>query len=311
MTRSSVSVVVPVFGQGECLEELVAGVRDVLRASAAELEFILVNDGSPAAAWDRIVSIAAGSPDVRGIDLVRNFGQHNALLAGIRASRGAIVVTMDDDLQHPPAEVPRLVEAVEKGADLVYGTPTEDRHAGWRNATSVLGKTLLRTVFGASMAGRISAFRAFRGGLRRVFEDFRSPYVSMDVLLSWGAVRVESVTVRHDARRRGPSQYTFVKLVRHWLNMVFGFSTWPLRVASVTGFAFLLFGGAVLAWVLGRYLVLGGSVPGFPFLACLITIFSGVQLFSLGVIGEYMARLYVRGLDRPPYVVRATVNLGA
>lgn len=307
----SVSVVIPVYGGGECLEELVAGVEAALRANAPELEIVLVNDGSPGPAWERICSLAARSPHVRGIDLVRNFGQHNALLAGIRASKGDVVVTMDDDLQHPPAEIPVLLAAVESGADLVYGTPREARHDLWRNATSVSGKLLLSTVFGAAMARQISAFRAFRGDLRRLFEDFRSPDVSLDVLLSWGAVRVASVPVRHDSRHAGRSQYTLSKLVRHWINMVFGFTTWPLRVASVTGFAFLLFGGGVLVWVLGRYLMLGGSVPGFPFLACLVTIFSGVQLFSLGVIGEYMARLYLRGLDRPPYVVRTTVNLDA
>lgn len=307
----SVSVVIPVFGGGECLEELVAGVEGALSAATADLEVILVNDGSPGPAWERICSLAERTPHVRGIDLVRNFGQHNALLAGIRASKGEVVVTMDDDLQHPPAEIPALLEALDKGADLVYGTPRDDRHTVWRSATSVSGKLLLSTIFGASVARQISAFRAFRGVLRRLFEDFRSPDVSLDVLLSWGAVRIGSVPVRHDARHAGRSQYTLKKLVRHWINMVFGFTTWPLRVASITGFAFLLFGGGVLVWVLGRYLVLGGSVPGFPFLACLVTIFSGVQLFSLGVIGEYMARLYLRGLDRPAYVVRTTVNLGS
>jgi undecaprenyl-phosphate 4-deoxy-4-formamido-L-arabinose transferase len=289
----------------------VAGIGEALRPAIQDLEIVLVNDGSPGPAWERICAIAARAPYVRGIDLVRNFGQHNALLAGIRASKGEVVVTMDDDLQHPPSEIPALLEALEGGADLVYGTPREARHTVFRNATSVSGKVLLSMVFGASMARQISAFRAFRGVLRRLFEDFRSPDVSLDVLLSWGAVRVGSVPVRHDARHAGRSQYTLAKLVRHWVNMVFGFTTWPLRLASVTGFVFLLFGGVVLLWVLGRYLMLGGSVPGFPFLACLITIFSGVQLFSLGVIGEYMARLYLRGLDRPPYVVRTTVNLGA
>ena len=307
----AVSVVIPVFGDGAALDELVAGLEAALTQAGKDFEILLVNDGSPAPAWERIRALASRSPRVRGIDLVRNFGQHNALLAGVRASKGAIVVTMDDDLQHPPAEVPLLVEAVEKGADLVYGTPREDRHTAWRTTTSVVGKRLLATVFGASMAEQISAFRAFRGSLRGLFEHFRSPYVSLDVLLSWGAVRVESVPVRHDPRRSGPSQYTLAKLVRHWLNMVFGFTTWPLRVASVTGVAFLLFGGGVLALVLWRYVLYGGSVPGFPFLACIITIFAGVQLFSLGVIGEYMARLYMRGLDRPPYVVRTMVNFDA
>jgi glycosyltransferase involved in cell wall biosynthesis len=305
-----VSVVVPVFGDGAALRELVARTNAALEKAGEDWEIILVNDGSPGPAWDRIRELASSSPRVRGIDLVRNFGQHNALLAGIRASRGEVIVTMDDDLQHPPEEMPLLIRGVRGGADVVYGTPRELPHEVWRNATSVVGKAIISTVFGASMARQISAFRAFRGALRRVFEEFRSPYVSIDVLLSWGAVRVVSVTVTHMPRSFGRSQYTFRKLLHHWLDMVMGFSTWPLRAASILGFVFLLFGGGVLAWVLGRYLVSGGSVPGFPFLACIITIFSGVQLFSLGVIGEYVARLYARGLDRPPYVIASRVNFG-
>lgn len=305
---NGVSVVVPVYGDGSALADLLTRTDAALRAVPEDWELVFVNDGSVGPAWDRIRELAASSPRVRGIDLVRNFGQHNALLAGIRASRGEIVVTMDDDLQHPPEEMPLLIREVRGGADLVYGTPREGAHKAWRNATSVAGKAILSTVFGASMARQISAFRAFRGSLRRHFEEFRSPYVSIDVLLSWGAVRVRSVSVRHEPRLIGRSQYTFTKLMRHWLDMVVGFSTWPLRFASLLGFLFLIFGGVVLIWVLGRYLVTGGSVPGFPFLACIVTIFSGVQLFTLGVIGEYLARMYVRGLDRPPYVIESRVN---
>lgn len=303
-----ISVVVPVYGDGTALSELAARASTTLGAADEEWELIFVNDGSVGPAWDRIRELAASSSSVRGIDLVRNFGQHNALLAGIRASRGEVIVTMDDDLQHPPEEMLLLIREVREGADLVYGTPREQAHKVWRNATSIAGKAILSTVFGASMARQISAFRAFRGSLRRHFEEFRSPYVSIDVLLSWGAVRVRSVSVRHEPRRVGPSQYTLRKLVGHWLDMVVGFSTWPLRAASLLGFAFLIFGGVVLVWVLSRYLLTGASVPGFPFLACIVTIFSGVQLFSLGVIGEYLARMYVRILDRPPYVIESRVN---
>ena len=305
----AVSIVVPVFGDGTDLQELVVGAREVLSALGNESEFVLVNDGSAGPAWARIRELAAAFPFVKGINLARNFGQHNALLAGVRASKGQVIVTMDDDLQHPPDQLPLLLEALKGGADLVYGTALAQPHERWRNVTSVLGKAILATVFGASIARQISAFRAFRGSLRRLFQDYRCPDVSLDVLLSWGAVRVASVRVRHDARRHGASNYTFRRLLLHWLNMVTGFSTWPLRAASLLGFAFLLFGLGVLAWVLGRYLVLGTSVPGFPFLACIIAIFSGVQLFSLGVIGEYLARLFVRQLDRPPYVIDSTVNL--
>lgn len=307
----AVSVVVPVYGAGEALEELVRRVASTLDGlGAAAWELVFVNDGSAGGTWSRILALAASEPRVRGLDLARNFGQHNALLAGIRVSRGEVIVTIDDDLQHPPEEIPALLAALEAGLDLAYGAPRSPAHSASRNVASVLGKAALSSVFGASLARQVSAFRAFRGDLRPLFARFDSSYVSIDVVLSWGAARIGAVPVRHDPRRHGRTQYTFRKLVLHWLNMVTGFSIWPLRAASLLGFVFIVFAMLVLAWVVGRYLILGGSVPGFPFLASVITLFSGVQLFALGVIGEYVARLHMRTLDRPPYLVVSTVNLG-
>ena len=128
------------------------------------------------------------------------------------------------------------------------------------------------------------------------------------MLLTWGTNRFSIRTVRHDARRVGASGYTFRKLATHAMNMMTGFSTVPLQFASLVGFLFTLFGVGVLAYVLGRYLVQGGSVPGFPFLASIIALFSGAQLFALGIIGEYLARMHFRMMERPSYVVRESLH---
>ena len=143
-----------------------------------------------------------------------------------------------------------------------------------------------------------------RTQIRDAFSMFHNPFVSIDVLLSWGTNRFAVVRVRHDPRRLGVSNYTFRKLMVHALNMMTGFSSWPLRLASLIGFSFTLFGLAVLVFVLGRFLAQGTSVPGFPFIASLIAIFSGAQLVTLGIIGEYLARVYTRTMERPGYVVR-------
>ncbi len=195
-------------------------------------ELILVNDGSPPATWGRIVRLTQAGKSVRGINLQRNFGQHNALLAGIRASRGDVVVTLDDDLQHPPEEIPSLLRVLDEDHDLVYGSPAAPARGLGRRVASVLVKAALRSVLGAELGREISAFRAFRGGLRQVFTDCRSPYVSIDVLLSWATTRVGVVRVRHDPRRQGRSQYTMWRLFSHAMTMVTGFSVWPLRLAS-------------------------------------------------------------------------------
>ncbi len=211
---------------------------------------------------------------------------------------------MDDDLQHPPEEIPKLLEKLTEGHDVVYGTPQKQQHGFWRNIASLVTKLALQSAMGAESARNVSAFRAFRTHVRDAFANYQSPFVAIDVLLTWGIMRFAAVQVCHDPRRLGASNYTFRRLITHALNMTTGFSTLPLRVASFVGFTFTLFGLGILAYVLGRYVVEGGNVPVFPFLASIIAIFSGAQLFALGIIGEYLARMHFRTMDRPPYVIR-------
>jgi hypothetical protein len=166
----------------------------------------------------------------------------------------------------------------------------------------------LQGAMGVATARKVSAFRAFRECLREGFARYEGPYVSIDVLLTWATTRFAAVPTQHAPRLTGQSNYTFRKLVRHAINMITGFSVWPLRLASLIGFGFTLVGACVLVYVVGAYFVLGHSVPGFPFLASVIAVFSGAQLFALGIIGEYLARMHFRMMDRPVYTVRASTS---
>ena len=240
---------------------------------------------------------------------MRNYGQHNALLCGIRVVRYDVVITMDDDLQHPPEEIPKLLAKLAEGYDVVYGTPEHEQHGFGRDFASWISKIALQNVMGAEIARKISAFRAFRAEVAKAFAHYAGAFVSIDVLLTWGTNRFCLTPVRHEPRKEGTSGYTFRKLVTHAMNMMTGFTTLPLQFASMVGFIFTLFGVAILAYVVGRFLWLGGSVPGFPFLASIIALFSGAQLFALGIIGEYLARMHFRMMDRPAYVVREGVGL--
>jgi len=304
----SVSVVVPVHNSAGILRALVARLEPVLRSRGRPYELLLVNDGSRDESWTVVSDLVQAHDWVRGIDLMRNYGQHNALLCGIRAARHAIVVTMDDDLQHPPEEIPALLAALERGEDVVYGAPVREQHGVLRDLASQITKLALAQAMGAPIARQVSAYRAFRTGLRDAFAGYDGYYVSIDVLLTWGTTRFTAIPVEHAPRVDGLSNYTFRKLVTHAMNMMTGFSTFPLQIASLVGFGFTLFGFAVLAWVLGRWLVHGSVVPGFPFLASVIAIFSGAQLFALGIIGEYLARVHFRTMNRPPYAVRTTTR---
>jgi undecaprenyl-phosphate 4-deoxy-4-formamido-L-arabinose transferase len=162
---------------------------------------------------------------------------------------------------------------------------------------------------GAHTARHISAFRAFRAYIRNGFASFEGPYVSIDVLLTWATSRFATVTVEHHARTVGRSHYTIGKLLIHTFNMLTGFTTWPLQLACLLGFMFTFFGVFVFIYVVGRYLLLGWSAPGFPFLASIIAIFAGVQLFTLGIIGEYLARIHFRSMQQPCYVIQSTANI--
>ena len=294
-----ISVVVPVYNGAATLDELVQRIDAVLDGRH---EIVLVNDGSADASWPQIARIASERPHVRGLDLARNFGQHNALLAGIRAARGDVIVTLDDDLQNPPEEIPKLLARLDEGFDVVYGTPNARQYTWWRDTAARLVRLSLRSSMGG-IADSVGPFRALRTSLRDAFATFSGPYVSIDVLLGWTTSRFSSVEVEHLERRSGPSTYSFAKLASLALTMLTGFSTRPLRIASLLGLLSTLLGLIVLVYVLVRLAVEGNPVPGFPFLAAMIAIFSGAQLLTLGIIGEYLGRVHVRTMDRPAYAI--------
>lgn len=300
----SLSVVIPVYNGALSLDELLRELSQTLPTLADQYEVILVNDGSRDNSWQVITQLVQQYDWVHGFDLMRNYGQHNALLCGIRAARYEIIVTMDDDLQHPPSEIHKLLARLDEGYDVVYGTPQKQQHGLWRDLASEMTKIALQSSMGVDVARNVSAFRAFRTRVRDAFVNYQGSYISIDVLLTWGTTRFSALPVRHDERKFGVSNYTLRKLITHALNMITGFSTLPLQFASLIGFMFTVFGILVLIYVIGRYLIEGGIVPGFAFLASIIAIFSGAQLFALGIIGEYLARMHFRMMDRPTYVVR-------
>lgn len=307
---NSLSVVIPVFNAEQSLvmlcEQLIPAIEDIV----SDFEVILIDDGSADRSWEVISELRTGSQHIRGIKLSRNYGQHNALLCGIRAAEFETIITMDDDLQNPVSEIPKLLRKLDEGFDVVYGAPAKQQHGLLRNLASTLTKYALQNVMGADTARNVSAFRAFKTRLREGFDQYSGPFVSIDVLLTWSTAKFTAIKVEHARRELGKSNYTVGKLIAHAFNLITGFSTLPLQLASYTGFLFTLFGVGVLFWVVGRYVIVGVSVPGFAFLASIVSIFSGVQLFALGIFGEYLARIHFRTMDRPPYVIGETCDRG-
>ncbi|MDT8421976.1 MAG: glycosyltransferase [Desulfuromonadales bacterium] len=303
-----ISFVIPVYRSAESLPELHRRIVAVFAKYDGGFEIVFVEDCGGDNSWDVIAQLAEADPRVRGFRMSRNYGQHNALLCGIRQARGEVIVTLDDDLQHPPEEIPKLLAKLQEDTDVVYGPPAKEKHGLLRSLASQITKFALEGAMGAENARNVSALRVFRTRLREAFGDYRSPTVNLDVLLTWGTTKFSVVRVRHEDRRFGESGYSTRQLVRHALNMMTGFSTRPLKLASLTGFGFALFGVLVLVYVLAQWILHGSAVPGFAFLASIIAIFSGAQMMAVGVMGEYLARMHLRTMERPAYVVAAQTS---
>lgn len=302
-----VSVVVPVFNSERSLTELVERTVEVFSQARLSAEIILVDDGSRDSSWLVIKELAALHTGVVGLSASRNYGQHNALLAGIRESRGDVIVTIDDDLEQRPEEIPRLLAALEDSS-LVYGKPAVEVHGFLRNAASKMMKAAMSATLGRDVSRNVSAFRAFHRDMIPAFALSVDPFVNLDVLLSWATTAVAAVDVTMDERAYGTSNYSFRKLLRHALNMITGYSALPLRLVSSFGFGFALLGFGLLAYVAVVALVSGRQVPGFAFIAGAVTLFSGAQLFALGVLGEYLGRMHFRSMGRPPFVIRDRIG---
>jgi len=303
-----VSVVIPVYRSAETLPELSDRLAAVLDALGVSWEVVFVDDGSPDDSWQAILDFRRRRPErVSGVQLMRNFGQHNALMCGLRRARGEVVITMDDDLQHPPEEIPKLLAALrERNDDLVYGAPDDRQHRSWRNAGSRLLTSVFRWLFGLGIG--FTSFRAMRRELAQSVFAYDLNFTFLDGLLAWNTTRISEVTTRHDVRAEGESGYSFGKLLVLSLNMLTNFSLVPLQVVTWLGVA-AAGGGLVLG---SYYLVAALSarivVPGYASIIVAVLTLGGVQLLALGMIGEYLGRVHLNINRKPQFVVRRVVG---
>lgn len=306
-----VSIVVPCYRSAATLRPLVERLGAVLPAASTAYEVVLVVDGSPDGTWEVARELALREPAVRAIRLARNYGQHNALIAGVRAARYDVVVTMDDDLQHLPEEVPTLLAALTDDVDLVYGLPDTEEHGLLRSLASRAVKAGMASTMGVGNARMVSAFRAFRTLLRQGFDLVNGPDVSVDVALSWGTTRVAAVTVQMARRTEGRSGYTVRSLLRHALNMMLGYSTAPLRLVTFAGFLVGAGGIALFVRLLWMYFQGDTTIAGFTTIASMVALFSSAIMIAVGVLGEYVGRIHASGMGRPTYVIRERAQAAA
>lgn len=294
-----VSVVVPVYGGTQALPELCERVGSTLLDS---YEIILVDDNGPANAWPVISKLAADNPRVSGLRLSKNFGQHAATMCGIAHARGEWIITLDDDLEHPPEAIPTMIAAGDAEHPLVYGSFVRRTHAAYRNWSSELMRWTLKRAF-PDLNENYSSCRAIHCSIARQLNNFdlSKPYI--DGMLSWITANAKSVEIHHGERRHGESAYTFKKLMAHAVNIFVTFSPLPLRMATYGGL-----GLASISFLSIIYFVYGkltGAVsnPGYTSLMSVVLFACGIQLVILGVLGEYVGKLMSAAYKRPGYVV--------
>jgi len=301
------SIVIPVYNGASSIEPLVERLHEELKAHY-ELETVLVNDYSPDNSAEVCAALAERHGWVRFIHLARNFGEHNAVMAGLNYCTGDCAVIMDDDFQNPPTEVVKLVEKLQEGYDVAYSYYETKQHHLFRNLGSYFNNAVASVMIKKPWGLYLSSFKAINRFTIDEVIKYQGPYPYIDGLILRATRNYGTQLVQHDPRHEGRSNYTLRKLMRLWLNMFTNFSILPLRVASIAGFVFAVI-GVVLAVVFLIEKLANPELPvGWTSTVVIILIISGVQLFALGMIGEYLGRLFLKDNGSPQFVVRNTKN---
>jgi undecaprenyl-phosphate 4-deoxy-4-formamido-L-arabinose transferase len=306
------SIVVPVYRSAECLERLVSAIGDALIPAGLRHEIILVNDGSPDQSWRVIEELAKNHRSVIGIDLRRNFGQDNALLTGIRHARGESIAIMDDDLQHDPKDLPRLLLALEPGFDVVYADFRKRHHKLWKRVGSWFNGKIAEWVLQKPKQIYLSSYKVMRREVAELICRYSGPEPYIDGLLLQVTARITQLPVEHRPRYAGESTYTLYKSIRVWGRVAFSFSVKPLRLVTALGIAFSGT-GVVLAAAVVLYRLLspesfGASVAGWASLAVAVLFFGGLQMIFFGVLGEYAGRTFLRVNEKPQTAIRTVIG---
>ena len=296
------SVVIPVYNSEAHLEELHQRICSVFDSSSETFEIVFIDDGSEDNSWSKLEALRDKDERVKIIQLMRNFGQHNALMCGFHHVEGEYIITMDDDLQNPPEEIPKLITKVKEGFDLVYGEYVSKKHSFIRNMGSSFIQLIYKRVF--KISNNFTTFRIMRKELLAHLLRYKRNYVFVDGLLVLHTANIGFVPVIHEERKQGQSGYSLAKLLKLSFNMITNFSIFPLQIVSLLGFFFAFLGFFMGAYFVSKKIFFGIPVEGFTSLIITVTIFSGVQLLTLGLIGEYIGRIHLNINQKPQYVIR-------
>ena len=300
--RPAYSVVVPVYNAEETLEELVSRLKQMFAKLNETYELVFIDDNSKDRSWEILRSLRERHPEIRCYQLMRNYGQQNATMCGFRQAKGRYIITLDDDLQNPPEEIPSLITELEKGYDVVFGVYESKKHGRYRRLGSLMINKFYALTF--KTRGRVSAFRILRSDLAKKILEYDLNFSYINGLIAWYTDRVSQIYVQHRPRPQGRSGYTLRKLLPLSINMMTNFSLLPLQIASYAGVLFASAGFIIGVYFAVKRVVFGSNVSGFTAIIVSISFFSGMILFFLGIIGEYIGRIHLNINRRPQYSIR-------
>ena len=303
-----VSVVIPVFNEELVLHEFYPRLKKEAENWDKSYELLFVDDGSTDNSFELICKWKKIDSNIRVIKFTRNFGQQAAVLAGFRQSRGDIVVQIDSDLQNPPEEIKRLLGAFTDEVDLVVTVPRKRRDSSLRVLGSKVLHSLAQALFGSRFKLNLSSFRAMRRSVIEKIDQCQDRYRYMAVLMSWMAVPTVHVEVDHHLRKTGQTKYGILPLLRLTWDLITGYSNFPLRLVTYLGLLGAGLGFAIMMFLLYQRLVAGILIEGFVVLSAVFSFFAGVQLLSIGFLGEYLSRVHLQIQNRPDYIVHKVID---
>lgn len=307
-SRYRLSIVVPVYRSASILPKLVAQIdAAMLREGLADrFELLLVNDASPDNSWSVIRSLAAAHPFVRGINLRRNAGQHNAIMAGLNYVQGRFVAVMDDDLQHPPEALGDMMRALEEGFDVCYTRYLNRQHAWWKQMGSRFNDYVATLLLDKPKGLYLSSFKAMRREIAEEVVKYDGPYAYVDGLILEVTRSITAIDITHQARHEGESNYTLSRLVSLWMKMATSFSILPLRIATYLGFAFAALSALLVVFIIVMKILHPEFPPGWASLIATILFVGGVQTLCIGMVGEYLGRTYLKLNHKRQFVIGGT-----
>jgi len=303
-----ISLVIPVFNEADILPELVARLNTVCSEFKKSYEIIFVDDGSDDGSFEILKKLKQQDPHLRLLKFTRNFGQQAAVLAGFRLSLGDIVIQLDSDLQHPPEEIPKLLAAFTDEVDLVTTRPEKRRDDLLRTLGSRYLHSFGQLLFGRAFKLNLSSFRAMRRSVIEKVEACKDRSRYMAVLMSWMGVPSVEIQVEHHSRQKGQTKYSVLNLIQLTWDLITGYSNFPLRVVTYMGLFGAMVGFSVMLFLLFQRIVQGVLIEGFIVLSAVFAFFAGVQLLSIGFLGEYLGRIHTQLQNRPDYIIEKEID---